>query len=173
MARRIGFLIFPDFQILDLTGPLAAFQTADALGGGDCYRSSVMSRAGGLVSGSAGLEIATVRATKHTLDTFIVPGGRGTRAASISEEHAALVRKIAHRSRRTASVCTGAFLLAAAGLLDGKRATTHWRHAAALQRRHPAVRVEGERIFIKDGAIWSSAGVTAGIDLALALIEED
>ncbi|HKF72955.1 MAG TPA: DJ-1/PfpI family protein [Stellaceae bacterium] len=173
MARRIGFLIFPDFQILDLTGPLAAFQTADASGGGDCYRCTVMSRAGGLVAGSAALEVATVPASRQSFDTFIVPGGRATRALSVSEEHVELVRKIAARSRRTASVCTGAFLLAAAGLLDGKRATTHWRHAAALQRRYPAVRVEGERIFIRDGAIWSSAGVTAGIDLALALIEED
>jgi transcriptional regulator GlxA family with amidase domain len=173
MARRIGFLIFPDFQILDLTGPLAAFQAADALGGGDRYRLTVMSREGGLVAGSAALEIATVPASRQSFDTFIVPGGRGTRTISIAEAHAPLVRGIASRSRRTASVCTGAFLLAAAGLLDGKRATTHWRHATALQRRHPNVRVEGERIFIKDGAIWSSAGVTAGIDLALALIEED
>ncbi|HLJ19855.1 MAG TPA: helix-turn-helix domain-containing protein [Stellaceae bacterium] len=173
MALRIGFLIFPDFQILDLTGPLAAFQAADALGGGDCYSSIVMSRDGGLVSGSAALEVATVRASRQGFDTFIVPGGRGTRAISVAEAHAPLVRGFAARSRRTASVCTGAFLLAAAGLLDGKRATTHWRHATALQRRHPNVRVEGERIFIKDGPIWSSAGVTAGIDLALALIEED
>lgn len=173
MARHIGFLVFPDFQILDLTGPLAAFQAADALGGGDCYSATVMSRTGGLVAGSASLQVATVPAARQAFDTFIIPGGRGTRVPAISEEHAALVRKIAARSRRTASVCTGAFLLATAGLLDGKRATTHWRHAAALQRRHPGVHVEGERIFVKDGAVWSSAGVTAGIDLALALIEED
>jgi transcriptional regulator GlxA family with amidase domain len=173
MARRIGFLIFPDFQILDLTGPLAAFQAADALGGGDCYRLTVMSRDGGLVPSSAALAVTTVPAKGQRFDTFMVPGGRGTRSLSVAEEHASLVRKIAARSRRTASVCTGAFMLAAAGLLDGKRATTHWRHATALQRRYPAVRVEGERIFIRDRAIWSSAGVTAGIDLALALIEED
>jgi transcriptional regulator GlxA family with amidase domain len=173
MPRHVGFLVLPDFQILDLTGPLAAFQAADALAGGGRYRMRVMSRAGGLVTGSGGLQVATIRASAHSLDTFIVPGGRGTRAPSASEDHAALVRKIAARSRRTASVCTGAFLLAAAGLLDGRRATTHWRHAASLQSRYPAVRVEGERIFVKDGAIWSSAGVTAGIDLALALIEED
>jgi transcriptional regulator GlxA family with amidase domain len=173
MPRRIGFLVFPDFQILDLTGPLAVFQAADALAGGGQYRLHVMSRTGGLVAGTGGLAVATTPARDRSYDTFVVPGGRGTRTASASLEQAALVRSISAQSRRTASVCTGAFLLAAAGLLEGRRATTHWRHAAALQRRYPGVQVEGERIFIKDGPIWSSAGVTAGIDLALALIEED
>lgn len=172
MPRDIGFFVFPAFQILDLTGPLSAFQIADALAGGNAYRLHVMSRDGGAVTSTAGLQVLTRPPPAHGFDTLIVAGGAGTR----SEAAAALppvVAGLAARSRRTTSVCTGAFLLAAAGLLDGRRATTHWRQAASLQRRYPAVRVEGDRIFVKDGRFWTSAGITAGIDLALALIDED
>jgi transcriptional regulator GlxA family with amidase domain len=107
------------------------------------------------------------------LDTLIVVGGPGTRSAANSPALTRFVRDAAGRCRRVASVCTGAFILAASGLLDGRAATTHWRYAASLQRRYPAIRVNGERIFIRDGPVWTSAGVSAGIDLALALIEED
>lgn len=172
MPRDIGFFVFPAFQILDLAGPLSAFQVADAIAGGDAYRLRTLSRDGGLVTSTAGLAVMTETVPSHGFDTVIVAGGAGTR----SEAAAVLppvVEELAGRSRRITSVCTGAFLLAAAGLLDGRRATTHWRQAASLQRRYPAVRVEGDRIFVKDGPYWSSAGITAGIDLALALIEED
>jgi transcriptional regulator GlxA family with amidase domain len=173
MALTIGILVFPEFQILDLAGPLASFQAADAEAGGDAYRVEVVSRRGGAVASSGGLAVATRPAGERGFDTFVIAGGRGSRAAAEEPAFVAMVRAIAARSRRTASVCTGAFVLAAAGLLDGRRATTHWRQAAALQRRFPAVRVDGDRIFIRDGTVWTSAGITAGIDLALALIEED
>lgn len=173
MTRSICFLVFPDFQILDLAGPLAAFQLASETAGGDAYRLHVLSRQGGVIRSNAGLGVATMRPGPDPSDTTVVVGGLDAVLASEDSALVALVRCLAARSRRTASVCTGAFILAEAGVLDGLRATTHWRFAASLQRRYPAVRVDGERIFIKDGPIWSSAGITAGIDLALALIEED
>ena len=105
--------------------------------------------------------------------TLIVAGGWGTREASASPETLAFIRAVSGRARRTTSVCSGAFILAAAGLLDGLLATTHWGRAAELARAYPQVRVEPDRIFIRDGAIWTSAGVTAGIDLALALVADD
>ena len=100
-------------------------------------------------------------------------GGRGVHPFASSSSTVALVTTVALRARRIASVCTGAFMLAAAGLLDGRRATTHWRFAARLQAAYPAIQVDADRIFVRDGSVWSSAGITAGIDLALALIEED
>ncbi|MGO4448935.1 GlxA family transcriptional regulator [Phyllobacterium sp. TAF24] len=168
MTRNIGFFIFPEFQILDLTGPLSAFQIA-----GPEYRLHVISADGGLVASTAALEVMTKRAGDQTFDTLMIAGGRGARTGSQTETLPALVRDMALRSRRVASVCTGAFLLAAAGLLDGRRATTHWRRAADLQKRFPDIAVDGDKIYVKDGSVWTSAGITAGIDLALALIEDD
>ncbi|SDN81240.1 DJ-1/PfpI family protein [Phyllobacterium sp. OV277] len=168
MTRNIGFFIFPEFQILDLTGPLSAFQIA-----GPEYRLHVISADGGLVASTAALEVMTKRVGDQTFDTLMIAGGRGARTGSQTETLPALVRDMALRSRRVASVCTGAFLLAAAGLLDGRRATTHWRRAADLQKRFPDIAVDGDKIYVKDGSVWTSAGITAGIDLALALIEDD
>ncbi len=111
--------------------------------------------------------------TDDPIDTLIVAGGRGTRDASACPETLSYVRMAAARARRTASVCSGAFILAAAGLLDGRRATTHWARASQFARAYPGVDVEPDRIFIRDGAVWTSAGITAGIDLALALIADD
>jgi transcriptional regulator GlxA family with amidase domain len=110
---------------------------------------------------------------QQTTDTLIVAGGRGVHAASKNPAQVAWVRERAAQCRRVASVCTGAFLLAATGLLDERRAVTHWAHCEHLGQRYPAVRVDPSPIFIRDGALWTSAGVTAGIDLALALIEDD
>ena len=173
MPRTIGFFIFPDFQLLDLTGPLAAFQLAGLAVSPAPYRWQILSLRGGPVRSTAGLEIATVAAGNRTLDTLVVSDGRGTRPAKAAAAPAAALRSLARRTRRVTSVCTGAFLLAEARLLDGRRATTHWRYAANLQREFPRVKVESDRIFVKDGSVWTSAGITAGIDLALALIEED
>jgi transcriptional regulator GlxA family with amidase domain len=106
-------------------------------------------------------------------DTLIVVGGAGSRPAERVAPLLGFTRRAATVARRVASVCTGAFILAGAGLLDGRAATTHWRYAGLLQRLYPLVRVDGDRIFVRDGAIWTSAGITAGIDLALALIEDD
>jgi transcriptional regulator GlxA family with amidase domain len=173
MTRAIGFLVFPGFQILDVAGPLAAFQIAAEIAGEETYRLQVVSRQGGMIRSTAGLGIATERAGHGPFDTILI-SGTGTPLTAVEDSGLiALVRSLAASSRRTASICTGAFILGAAGLLDGRRVTTHWGFAAQLQRRYPRARVDGERIFVRDGAIWSSAGITAGIDLALSLIEAD
>jgi len=114
-----------------------------------------------------------VRACRGPIDTLLVAGGAGVASAERDEALRAWLRAAAGRSRRVASVCTGAFLLARAGLLDGRAATTHWSACDALARRHPTVRVEADRIFVRDGDVWTSAGVSAGMDLALAMVEED
>lgn len=107
------------------------------------------------------------------LDTLVVAGGEGTRGPAMDSQVLGFVRRAAASTRRIASVCSGAYVLAEAGVLDGRRATTHWGQCAPLQRRYPDVRVEPDRIFVRDGSVWTSAGITAGIDLALAMIAED
>ena len=123
------------------------------------------------MASSSGIAVTTQRACDSGLDTLVVVGGRGVHPFASSSSAVALVTTVAVRARRIACVCTGAFMLAAAGLLDGRRATTHWRFAARLQAAYPAIQVDADRIFVRDGSVWSSAGITAGIDLALALIE--
>jgi transcriptional regulator GlxA family with amidase domain len=173
MTRKIGFLVFPEFQILDLTGPLAAFEMPARNLVPKPYRLEVVSESGGLVKSSSGLTVATEKIGASRFDTIIAVGGLGSFRASRSPRVKTFVRNAAKNCRRVTSVCSGTFILAAAGLLDGLRATTHWRAATLLQRQYPAIRIESDRIFVKQGSIWTSAGVTAGIDLALALIEED
>jgi transcriptional regulator GlxA family with amidase domain len=173
MARDIGFLLFPAFQILDFTGPVAVFEASPGERELPPYRLRFLSAEGGLVASSSGVEVMTEHFGEPAFDTLVVVGGVGTLAAMESAPVLEFVRAAAARSRRVASICSGAGILAAAGLLDDRRATTHWGFAAHLQRRHPRVRVDAERIFIQDGPIWTSAGVSAGIDLSLALIEED
>ena len=173
LARTIWFIVFPGFELLDLGGPLCAFNLAidyhDA-----AYEVRVVSAAGGLVRGSSGVAIDTIAPpSPGHLDTLVVVGAPSAEVLDRQSETVDLVRALAPRARRKASVCTGAFLLAAAGLLDGHRATTHWRYAPELQRRHPLLRVDADRIFVREDDIWTSAGITAGIDLALAMIEED
>ena len=173
MPRTIGFLVYPDFQLLDATGPIAAFEIAGRFSPG-AYRLAFLSRDGGLVASSSGLAVATsALADTPSLDTLLVAGGDGVKAPADCPVLLAYVRDTAKTARRVASICSGAYILAAAGLLDGKRATTHWSHTQDLQKRYPAIRVEPDRIFVRDGMIWSSAGITAGIDLALALVEAD
>ena len=171
--KSIWFVMFPGFELLDLSGPRCAFNLASDMRQAR-YDVHVVSASGGLISGAAGIRIETAAAPGNgPFDTIVVVG---TPAAQEVEGNAAtidLLRKMAPLARRKASVCTGAFLLAAAGLLDGRRATTHWQYAALLQRRFPEVRVNTDRISVQDGDTWTSAGITAGIDLALAMIEED
>jgi transcriptional regulator GlxA family with amidase domain len=173
MTRTIGVLIFADFQLLDAAGPIAVFDTAARECVTALYRLRVMAASAGPVTSSSGAQLIAEPLSDDPVDTLIIAGGRGTREASSSHETLAFIRTAGGRARRIASVCTGAFILAAAGLLDGRRATTHWSHAAELARLYPQVRLEPDRIFTRDGAIWTSAGVTAGIDLALALIADD
>ena len=171
--RTVAILIFPDFQLLDAAGPIAVFDTAARESTTPTYRLRVIARAAGLVSSSSGVQLVAEAFPDDPLDTLLVTGGWGTRQASACPDILAFVRAASARARRVASVCSGAFILAAAGLLDGRRATTHWGRAAELARAHPQTRVDPDRIFIRDGAVWTSAGITAGIDLALALVAED
>jgi len=173
MPRAIGFLIFPGFQLLDAAGPIAAFEIASQYGGG-AYSLSVLAGTAGRVASSSGASMeAEAMDAAGDLDTLVVAGGTGTRDTALVAELAAVVRTAAASARRVASICSGAFILAEAGLLDGRRATTHWSRTAGFAQRYPQVKLEPDRIFIKDGSVWSSAGITAGIDLALALIAED
>jgi transcriptional regulator GlxA family with amidase domain len=175
---RIELLAFPDVQLLDVAGPLQVFASANDLvvaSGSPRPYDPVVVADRRLVIASAGLGLATRKlpAPRQALDTLIVAGGSGVYEACKNEKLVGWIKARAKAARRTASVCSGAFLLATAGLLDGRRAVTHWRRCAEFARRFPAVRLEPDPIFIRDGDIWTSAGVTAGIDLALALVEED
>lgn len=172
MSRRLAFVVFADFQILDAAGPLAAFEIASLIAGG-AYEIRLLSEAGGMVRSSAGAAMDTAPLDEAPYDTVIVAGGAGTRALAELGGVVAWTRRQAAGARRIASVCSGAFVLAEAGLLDGRRATTHWGRSEQFARRYPKVRLEPDRIYVQDGPVWTSAGITAGIDLALALIEHD
>lgn len=176
MTHHVAFLLVPDFQLLDLSGPAAVFQTAGRFAqnaAGPAYAVHVVSEQGGEVRSSCGIGVQTVRWSGTPADTLVVPGGEGARASVLTPAMRARLLAQRQAGRRLASVCTGALVLAGAGLLDGRRATTHWRHAAMLARDYPGVRVEPDRIHIRDGDTWTSAGITAGIDLALAMVEAD
>jgi transcriptional regulator GlxA family with amidase domain len=171
--RAVVLTVFPGFQLLDAAGPIAAFEIAARFAPG-AYMLRVAARQAGLVPSSAGVAMpAEALSGRHTVDTLIVVGGDGTREAVADARLIAAIQRLAPRARRVASVCSGAYLLAQAGLLEGKRATTHWRRAPDLARRFPNVRVEADCIYIKQENVWTSAGVSAGIDLSLAMIAED
>jgi len=173
LTREIAFLVFEDFQILDTTGPLAAFEIAARYRPG-AYRLRIVAAKAGAVRASCGLPvIAEPLAAADACDTLIVAGGEGTRRPATDAATLDFISVTAARARRTTSVCSGAYLLALAGVLDGRRATTHWNRSADFRRRFPNVRLEPDRIYVRDGAFWTSAGITAGIDLALALIADD
>jgi transcriptional regulator GlxA family with amidase domain len=178
LIRVIEVLAYPSVQLLDVSGPLQVFASANDFvaeaGGTPPYALRVVAK-GGKVTASAGLGLAAdpLPPIGAALDTLMIAGGQGVEAAAADPILLDWVRERASHARRIASVCTGAFLLAACGLLDGRRAATHWSVCAELARRFPAVRVEADPIFVCDGPVWTSAGVTAGIDLALALVEQD
>lgn len=166
-------MLFPGFQIIDAAGPIGAFEIASRFSPGAYTVRTAASKAG-LVPSSSGIAMPAAALSGRTqVDTLLVVGGNGTADAMRDAALVSAIKRGPSRARRVASVCSGAFLLAQAGLLDGKRATTHWRRAPQMAKLFPNVRVEADRIHIKDGAIWTSAGVTAGIDLALAIIAED
>ena len=171
--RALLIVLFPGFQVLDAAGPIAAFEIASRFAAAG-YQIRVAASRAGLVASSSGVAMpaAALKGRTH-IDTLIVVGGEGTGAAMQDTALITALKRAPQRARRVASVCSGAFLLAQAGLLDGKRATTHWRRAHDLARLFPKVRVAPDCIHIKEGHIWTSAGVTAGIDLALAMIAED
>jgi transcriptional regulator GlxA family with amidase domain len=171
--RRIGFLVFDGITALDLVGPLEAFAVA-SVSGRPPYETVTLglTRRGCVAESGLRLVPDTSLASAPALDTLIVPGGSGLREPP-SAGIAAWLGTRASRTRRVASVCTGIYALASAGLLDGRRATTHWRFARDIAQRFPNVRLEPNALYVKDDRFYTSAGITAGIDLALALIEED
>jgi len=168
--HRIGFVIFSDFQVMGFAA-ITVFEVANTMLDDDAYSITMLSEEGGLVRSSAGFAVDTQRFDATEFDTVII--GAGMQVPSFSPGLLDFVRRSATTVRRLAAPCIGAFALAEAGILSGRRATTHWAFARELQSRFPAVCVEEDRIFIIDGTVWTSAGMTAGIDLALAMVEKD
>lgn len=172
--RTVAILAFDGVQMLDIAGPLQALTTANEEGAEPRYEVDVVSRRGGPVATASGPALLTTRLSgRRRVDTLLIPGGPGVHPARASHALVKTVRRLAARAQRVGAICTGAFLAAEAGLLDGRRVATHWRSCARLAREYPALRVEEDPIFIRDGHIWTTAGVTSGIDMTLALIEED
>jgi transcriptional regulator GlxA family with amidase domain len=172
---RVVLLAFPGVQTLDLTGPADVFASAGRLAGRE-YALRVVAPGGTSFASSSGLRIEAdgdLGGAAEPVDTLVVPGGPGVADALRDDSVVAWVRAAAGGARRVASVCNGAFLLAAAGLLDGRRATTHWAACEELASRHPSIDVDPDPIYVRDGNVYTSAGVTAGIDLTLGLVEED
>jgi len=175
MKRSIGIFVYPDFQILDASGPASVFEVADHFSGEDRgYQIQFLSLDGGLVRSSGGVAVDTVASNTFTkLDTLMVAGGNGARPSRHNPAICQAINQLAAKSRRLASVCSGTFLLAAAGLIAGCHVTTHWRVSSQLQQLYPSLKVSPDKIWVRDGKVWSSAGVSAGIDLALALVADD
>jgi transcriptional regulator GlxA family with amidase domain len=175
----VEILVFPRAQLLDVAGPLQVLATANELAGesGESgpYDPRVVAPQAGPITTSAGLTLIAeaLPSSPRNIDTVLIAGGHGVDDVATDRHVLRWITRRGRAARRIASVCTGSFLLAATGLLDGRRATTHWRRCAELARRYPALRVENDPIFVRDGNVWTSAGVTAGIDLALAFVEDD
>lgn len=183
--RQVAFLIFDDFQLLDLAGPVEVLHAANELGADPPYRTTIMTPDGRPVRSASGIRIVPDQAlgdlrrdvdeaaAHDALDTVVAVGGVGARQAGKQQSVLRDLRALSHQAKRTSSVCTGALVLAAAGLLDGYRATTHWASCDRLAERYPAIDLQPDRIYVRDRDRWTSAGVTAGIDLFLALVEAD
>lgn len=170
MRRDIAIVVFPGFQLLDAAGPVAVFEMAERFRP-DSYAIQVLAPGGGVVRSSSGVCLAAEPIETRHFDTVIVSGGN---LAQVEENQGAVVAWLGDDAwRRAAGVCSGAFFLAHAGLLDGRRATTHWAVAERFRSLYPQVRLDADRMFVRDGNVWTSAGISAGIDLALALVEDD
>jgi transcriptional regulator GlxA family with amidase domain len=168
--QRIGFIVLPGFQVMSFAA-LSVFEFANKEMGEPVYDVRLLSEAGGSIRSSIGISVATQPFDNTNFDTLIVGGSAVI--GSLTPGVIKFLRQGLGRCRRVAATCSGAFILAEAGLLDGRRATTHWNRARELRARFPKVKVDEDRIFIIDGPVWTSAGMTAGIDLALAMIEQD
>jgi transcriptional regulator GlxA family with amidase domain len=171
MSRSIAIVVHPGFQLLDAAGPLGALEIAERLRPGSYDLRLMAPGDGGEVESSAGARLAATPLADGPFDTVLVAGGEIDRSREALREILGWLGKVS--ARRIASICSGAYILAEAGLLDGRRATTHWASSHDFARRYPAIDVEADRIFVRDGPVWTSAGITTGIDLALALIEDD
>lgn len=174
---RVALLAFPRFQLLDIAGPADVFMEASRqLGQPRAYQVQVIGTKAGLLASSSGLRIAvdaTVASHRGPIDTLLVAGSPNLRDMASDQKLQDWLRRKSRTVRRYGSVCTGAFVLAAAGLIDGKRVSTHWNSAARLAAQYPGARVEADAIYVKDGRLFTSAGVTAGMDLALSMVEDD
>ncbi len=173
MAHRLALLIFPDFQILDVAGPLAAFEIAERVRPGSYAWRLVASSPGPVMCSAAVPWPAGPLPRAGSFDTLLLAGGDGVDGAREDAPLQRFLKRTAAGPARIASICSGSLLLAEAGLLDGRAATTHWSRTREFRRRYPLVRLDADRIFVRDGRLWSSAGISAGIDLALALIAAD
>ncbi|HEY5796193.1 MAG TPA: GlxA family transcriptional regulator [Bosea sp. (in: a-proteobacteria)] len=169
----IGILIFPDFQLLDACGPASVFEMAKRFVPAAPSIRMVATQAGPVRSSSGVEVLASGLRSANAITTLVVAGGLGVEAAVDCRKTLGLVRRLARNGVRVASVCSGAYVLAAAGLLDGRKATTHWCRTQDFVSRYPKVKLDPDRIFLRDGNVWTSAGITAGIDLALAIAAED
>lgn len=168
--QQVGFVVFPKFQVMGLA-IVTVFEIANAEAGHEFYRVTLLSERGGLIPSSAGFQVDTSRFGRRVFDTVIIGAGITVEKATLGM--LSFIRRAARTARRIAAPCIGAFSLAEAGVLDGRRVTTHWFYARELQSRFPKLKVEEDRIYIVDGHVWTSAGMTAGIDLALAMVEKD
>ncbi|MET7737517.1 GlxA family transcriptional regulator [Streptomyces sp. NPDC005402] len=173
VPHQVAILVYDGVKMLDVVGPAEVFGEANLLGAD--YRITLLSTTGADVTSSIGMRIAVdgSAAPQADPDTLLVPGGDIYPRTPVTRDLAEATGNLAARAGRVASVCSGAFVLGATGLLDGRRATTHWKIAGELASRHPKAHVEPDAIYVRDGTMYTSAGVTAGIDLALALVEED
>lgn len=174
--HHVVIATFNACQILDVTGPMQVFASLNEYIGQEKYRITIACADGVSATATCGLQMVTTpfqTIPAHSVDTFIVAGGKGTLKATENHDFIAWVQECAKHAERVCSVCTGTFFLAAAGLTAGKRVSTHWNYVDTLQSMHPDTKVEADAIYTKDGTLWSSAGVTAGIDMALAIVETD
>jgi transcriptional regulator GlxA family with amidase domain len=169
----IGVLVFPDFQLLDAAGPISVFEIAARVAGKSPAIKTIAVTPGAVRSSSGVEMFARGLRPFGAISTLIVAGGWGVRAAVKCDKTLDFVRAAERRGVRVASVCSGAYILAEAGILDGRRATTHWQRTQHFLKTYPKVKLEPDRIFVRDGNVWSSAGISAGIDLALAMAAED
>jgi transcriptional regulator GlxA family with amidase domain len=169
----IGVIIFPDFQLLDVAGPISVFEIANRYARDETPIRVMAARPGPVRSTSGAEMLAGKFGSPGAITTLIISGGDGVEAAARNTCVSNFVKAVASRGTRIASVCSGTFVLAEAGILDGKRATTHWQRTRQFLATYPKVKLEPDQIFVRDGQVWSSAGITAGIDLALAMVAED
>jgi transcriptional regulator GlxA family with amidase domain len=182
IVQQVVILAFPGVNLLDVAGPAQVFTSATELRSAEdgpsdpAYRVSLASVRGGLTRTTSGLEINSVPVSsldRGPIDTLLIAGGHGSEAAGGAEDIVGWLRAVRSRVRRIGSICTGAFVLAAAGLVEGRRLATHWAYCDRLQELHPGVVVERDAIFVEDDGLWSSAGISSGVDLALAMVEQD
>jgi transcriptional regulator GlxA family with amidase domain len=176
MRTRIAILAFPGCQMLDVIGPIEVFTEANRQVGKELYQVEIVSSVSGPLIGGSGIALVPTRTIADravAVDTLLIAGGADIHTHDLTGEETRWIKATAKKARRYGSICSGAFIMAQTGLFAGRRVTTHWSKAASLRERFPELKLEADAIFICDGPVWTSAGVTAGIDLCLALVEED